>query len=81
MNSLSRISRIVAIIGATASVGLLATLFSTHLTDLFALGASLFVLVIAAADYSSTARRIQRTRRVAPIVCVAQSSHGLQLAA
>lgn len=81
MNSLSRISRIAAIISATAVVGLLATLFSTHLVDLFALGASLFVLVIAAADYGSTARRIQRTRRVAPMACAAQPNHGLQLAA
>jgi hypothetical protein len=81
MNSLSRISRLAIIAGVSVAVGLLVTLFSANLTDLFALGASLFVLVIAATDYSSTARRIRRMRRIAPVPCATQSSHGLQLAA
>jgi hypothetical protein len=81
MNSLSLISRLAIIVGVSVAVGLLATLFSANLTDLFALGASLFVLVIAATDYSSTARRIRRMRRIAPVPCATQSSQGLQLAA
>jgi hypothetical protein len=81
MNSLSRITRLVTLAGVSLAVGLLAILFSANLPDLFALGASLFVLVIAATDYSSTARRIRRMRRIAPVPCATQSSHGLQLAA
>lgn len=81
MNSLSRILRLAAVTGAVASLTLIAGLLGAHLTDLFALGASLFVLVIAATDYSSTARRIERMRRLAPVIQSRRPQNGLQLAA
>lgn len=81
MNSLSRIVRVAALVGVTAAVGSIAALSSANATDLFALGASLFVLVIAARDYTATARRIQRAPRMASIACESRTRQDLQLAA
>lgn len=78
MNLLSLLSRITILAGTTALLGFL---LNQHAGIFFSIAASSFMLLIAAHDYSSAARRSQRLRVLAPVQTNVTSAHGLQLAA